>query len=72
MPMHHFVLRRNNLIFANLIELKQMKQLLHIFIGVILLGLSACQRENIYPLAMQQAESLINTHPDSAINKAFR
>ena len=68
MPVHHFVLRRNNLIFVNLIELKQMKQLLHIFIGVILFGLSACQRETTYPLAMQQAESLMNTRPDSALH----
>ena len=45
-----------------------MKQLLHIFIGVILFGLSACQRETIYPLAMQQAESLMNTRPDSALH----
>mgnify|MGYP006326981207 FL=1 len=44
-----------------------MKQLLHIFIGVILFGLSACQRETTYPLAMQQAESLMNTCPDSAL-----
>ena len=45
-----------------------MKQLLHIFIGVILFGLSACQRETTYPLAMQQAESLMNTRPDSALH----
>ena len=68
MPMHHFVLRRNNLIFVNLIELKQMKQLLPIFIGVILFALSACQQETTYPLAMQQAESLMNTRPDSALH----
>ena len=68
MPMHHFVLRRNNLIFVNLIELKQMKQLLPIFIGVILFALSACQRETTYPLAMQQAEALMNIHPDSALH----
>ena len=65
---HHFVLRRNNLIFVNLIELKQMKQLLPIFIGVILFALSACQQETTYPLAMQQAESLMNTRPDSALH----
>ena len=45
-----------------------MKQLLHIFIGVILFTLSACQRETTYPLAMQQAESLMNTRPDSALH----
>ena len=45
-----------------------MKQLLHIFIGVILFGLSACQRETTYPIAMQQAESLMNTRPDSALH----
>ena len=45
-----------------------MKQLLHIFIGIILFGLSACQQETTYPLAMQQAEALMNTRPDSALH----
>ena len=45
-----------------------MKRLLHIFIGVILFALSACQQETTYPLAMQQAESLMNTRPDSALH----
>ena len=48
-----------------------MKGFPYIFILIILFFLSACQRENIYPLAMQQAENCMNTHPDSAMNKAF-
>lgn len=37
-------------------------------IGFILLAnIFACQRETIYPLAMQKAESLMNTRPDSAL-----
>ena len=43
-------------------------KILPYIIGLILLAnVSACQRENIYPLAMQKAESLMNTRPDSAL-----
>ena len=45
-----------------------MKQLPYIFIWVILLCLSACQRETAYPIVMQQAESLMNNRPDSALH----
>ena len=49
-----------------------MKRLLHIFIGVILFALSACQRETTYPLAMQQADSLMNTRPDLFAEGIYR
>ena len=43
-------------------------KILPYIIGLILLAnIFACQRETTYPLAMQQAESLMNTRPDSAL-----
>ena len=43
-------------------------KILPYIIGIILLANAfACQRETTYPLAMQQAESLMNTRPDSAL-----
>ena len=43
-------------------------KILPYIIGLILLtNVFACQQETIYPLAMQQAESLMNTRPDSAL-----
>ena len=43
-------------------------KILPYIIGLILLAnVFACQRETTYPLAMQQAESLMNTRPDSAL-----
>ena len=43
-------------------------KILPYIIGIILLANAfACQREATYPLAMQQAESLMNTRPDSAL-----
>ena len=44
-------------------------KILPYIIGIILLAnVLACQRETTYPLAMQQAESLMNTRPDSALH----
>lgn len=45
-----------------------MKRFPYILILIILFSLSACQRKTTYPLAMQQAESLINTRPDSSLH----
>ena len=43
-------------------------KILPYIIGIILLANAfACQRETTYPLAMKQAESLMNTRPDSAL-----
>lgn len=43
-------------------------KILPYIIGLILLAnVFACQRKTTYPLAMQQAESLMNTRPDSAL-----
>ena len=43
-------------------------KILPYIIGLILLAnVFACQRETTYPLAMQQAESLMNTRPDSTL-----
>ena len=43
-------------------------KILPYIIGLILLAnVFSCQREATYPLAMQQAESLMNTRPDSAL-----
>ena len=44
-----------------------MKILPYIIGFILLANIFACQRETTYPLAMQQAESLMNTHPDSAL-----
>ena len=44
-----------------------MKILPYIIGFILLANVFACQRETIYPLAMQQAESLMNTRPDSAL-----
>ena len=43
-----------------------MKNLLHTIILILLTNLSACQPPS-YPHTMQQAESLMNTRPDSAL-----
>ena len=43
-----------------------MKNLLYSVILILLTSLSACQRSS-YPHTMQQAESVMNTHPDSAL-----
>ena len=45
----------------------KMKFLPYIIGFILLANAFACQRETTYPLAMQQAESLMNTRPDSAI-----
>ena len=40
------------------------------FVSILLLfvvGFTACQRHTVHPLAMQQAESLMNARPDSAL-----
>ena len=43
-------------------------KILPYIIGLILLAnVFACQRKTTYPLAMQQAENLMNTRPDSAL-----
>ena len=43
-------------------------KILPYIIGLILLAnVFACQRETTYPFAMKQAESLMNTRPDSAL-----
>ena len=44
-----------------------MKILPYIIGFILLTNVFACQRETIYPLAMQKAESLMNTRPDSAL-----
>ena len=44
-----------------------MKNLLYSVILILLTSLSACQRSS-YPHTMQQAESVMNTRPDSALN----
>ena len=44
-------------------------KILPYIIGFILwINFSACRRETTYPLAMQQAESVMNTRPDSALH----
>ena len=43
-----------------------MKNLLYSVILILLTSLSACQRPS-YPHTMQQAESVMNAHPDSAL-----
>ena len=43
-----------------------MKHLIHILF-CLTLGFTACQQRTAYPPAMQQAEALMNTHPDSAL-----
>ena len=43
-----------------------MKNLLYSVILILLTSLSACQRSS-YPHTMQQAESVMNAHPDSAL-----
>ena len=44
-----------------------MKHILYILTAVLCLGITACQRHTAYPPAMQQAEALMNTRPDSAL-----
>ena len=44
-----------------------MKHILYILTVVFCLGITACQRHTVYPPAMQQAETLMNTRPDSAL-----
>ena len=45
-----------------------MKRFYYIITWVLLLvSISACQRHTDYPTAMQQAETLMDTHPDSAL-----
>ena len=43
-----------------------MKHLIHILF-CLTLGFTACQQRTAYPPAMQQAEALMNTRPDSAL-----
>ena len=43
-----------------------MKQFLTILL-LSLIGFTACRHHTAYPLAMQQAEQLMNTRPDSAL-----
>ncbi|MBQ8442433.1 MAG: hypothetical protein IJX29_03605 [Bacteroides sp.] len=43
-----------------------MKHILSILL-LLTIGFTACQRNTAYPLAMQQAEELMNTRPDSAL-----
>jgi len=44
-----------------------MKHILCILL-LLTIGFTACQRNTLYPLAMQQAEELMNTRPDSALH----
>jgi len=44
-----------------------MKHILYILTVVFCLGITACQRHTAYPPAMQQAEALMDTRPDSAL-----
>ena len=44
-----------------------MKHILYILTVVFCLGITACQRHSAYPLAIQQAEALMDTRPDSAL-----
>ena len=43
-----------------------MRHLIHILF-CLTLGFTACQQRTAYPLAIQQAEALMNTRPDSAL-----
>lgn len=44
-----------------------MKHLVHILF-LLTIGFTACRQHSVYPFAMQQAEALMNTRPDSALN----
>ena len=43
-----------------------MKHLIHILF-LLTIGFTACQQHTYYPQAMQQAEAVMNNHPDSAL-----
>ena len=59
----------NNSIFARQYK-SSMKPFAYIAIWVFLLiGIPACQRHTDYPPAMQQAEKLMDTRPDSALHQ---
>ena len=59
----------NNSIFARQYK-SSMKPFVYIAIWVFLLiGIPACQRHTDYPPAMQQAEKLMDTRPDSALHQ---
>ena len=44
-----------------------MKHILNILL-LFTIGFTACQQNTAYPLAMQQAEKLMEAHPDSALH----